>query len=114
MIIQGIEGTDTSLGWVGYAFATEAGDLVKLLEVSEPDGECIAPTPETIASNEYPLSRDLFIYVNKAKAAENPALVAYVDFYLADGTIAAANEEVGYVDLAPEVLAEQRAAWEGR
>jgi phosphate transport system substrate-binding protein len=114
VIIQGIEGTDTSLGWVGYAFATEAGDLVKLLEVSEPDGECVAPTPETIASNEYPLSRDLFIYVNKAKAAENPALVAYVDYYLAEGTIAAANEEVGYVDLAPEVLAEQRTAWEGR
>ena len=114
VIIQGVEGTDTSLGWVGYAYATEAGDLVKLLEVSEPDGECVAPTPETIASNEYPLSRDLFIYVNKANAAENPALVAYVDYYLAEGTIAAANQEVGYVDLAPEVLAEQRTAWEGR
>jgi phosphate transport system substrate-binding protein len=114
VIIQGIEGSDTSLGWVGYAFAVEAGDAVKLLEVSAPDGECVAPTPETIASNEYPLSRDLYIYVNKAKAAENPALVAYVDYYLADGTIAAANEEVGYVDLAPEVLAEQRTAWEAR
>jgi phosphate transport system substrate-binding protein len=114
VIIQGIEGSDTSLGWVGYAFAVEAGDLVKLIEVSEPDGECVAPTPETIASNDYPLSRDLFIYVNTAKAAENPAVVAYVDFYLAEGTIASVNEEVGYVDLAPEVLAEQRAAWEGR
>jgi phosphate transport system substrate-binding protein len=114
VIIQGIEGTDTSLGWVGYAFAVEAGDLVKLLAVSEPDGECVEPTPETIASNEYPLSRDLFIYVNTAKAAENPALAAYVDFYLAEGTIASVNEEVGYVDLAPEVLAEQRAAWEAR
>ena len=88
VIIQGIEGSDTSLGWVGYAFAVEAGDQVKLLEVSAPDGECVAPTPETIASNDYPLSRDLFIYVNKAKAAENPAVVAYVDFYLADGTVA--------------------------
>jgi phosphate transport system substrate-binding protein len=114
VIIQGIEGSDTSLGWVGYAFAVEAGDAVKLLEVSAPDGECVAPTPETIASNDYPLSRDLYIYVNKAKAAENPALVAYVDYYLADGTVAAVNEEVGYVDLAPEVLAEQRTAWEGR
>ncbi|HET9345516.1 MAG TPA: substrate-binding domain-containing protein [Candidatus Limnocylindrales bacterium] len=114
VIIQGIEGSDTSLGWVGYAFAVEAGDRVKLLEVSAPDGECVAPTPETIASNEYPLSRDLFIYVNTAKAAANPALAAYVDHYLADGTIAAVNEEVGYVDLAPEVLAESRATWEGR
>ena len=114
VIIQGIEGSDTSLGWVGYAFAVEAADAVKLLEVSAPDGECVAPTPESIASNDYPLSRDLFIYVNTAKAAENPALVAYVDYYLADGTIATVNDEVGYVDLAPDVLAESRAAWEGR
>ena len=52
--------------------------------------------------------------MNTAKAAANPALAAYVDHYLADGTIAAVNEEVGYVDLAPEVLAESRATWEGR
>jgi ABC-type phosphate transport system substrate-binding protein len=52
--------------------------------------------------------------VNKAKAAENPAVAAYVDYYLAEGTIAAANETVGYIDLAPDVLAESRNAWEGR
>ena len=64
------------------------------------------PTAETIASNEYPISRDLFIYVNKAKLAENPAIAAYVDYYLADGTIDGVLETVPYVPLAPEVLAE--------
>jgi phosphate transport system substrate-binding protein len=114
VIIEGIAGSDTSLGWVGYAFAIENADTVKLLQVSAPDGECVEPTPETIASGDYPLARDLFIYVNTAKAAENPALAAYVDFYLAEGTIASVNEEVGYINLAPEVLAESRTAWEGR
>jgi phosphate transport system substrate-binding protein len=114
VIIEGIAGTDTSVGWVGYAFAQENTDNVKHFEVDKGDGKCVEPTAETIASNEYPLARDLFIYVNKAKAAENEALAAFVDFYLADGTIAEANAEVGYIDLAPDVLATSRAAWEAR
>src|SRR5690606_24456498 len=49
VIIQGIQGSDTSLGWVGFAFASSA-ENVKVLEVDGGDG-CVAPTPETIADN---------------------------------------------------------------
>jgi len=115
VIIEGIAGADSSLGWVGYAYAEENLDKVKFFEVSkDPGGTCVAPTAETIASNEYPLSRDLFIYVNTDKASENPALAAFVDFFLADGTVAAVNETVGYINLADDALAESRSAWEGR
>jgi phosphate transport system substrate-binding protein len=114
VIVEGIAGTDTSLGWVGYAYASENADKVKHFAVDKGDGNCVEPTPETIASNEYPLARDLLIYVNTAKADGNPALAAFVDFYLAEGTIATANETAGYVDLAPDALAESRTAWEGR
>jgi phosphate transport system substrate-binding protein len=110
VIVEGIAGTDTSLGWVGYAFAEENVDRVKLLEVDGGNG-CVAPTPATIADNTYPISRDLFIYVNKARAAENPAVAAYVDYYLADGTLDTALQTVPYVPLAPEALAESQAAW---
>ncbi|HYO42942.1 MAG TPA: substrate-binding domain-containing protein [Candidatus Limnocylindrales bacterium] len=112
-IIDGIAGSDTSLGWVGFAFAEENKDKVGEIQVSkEANGTCVAPTPETIADGSYPLSRPLFIYVNKAKAAENAAIGAYVDFYLAEGTIATVLETVPYVNLAPEALAETRAAWD--
>ena len=112
-IIDGIAGSDTSLGWVGFAFAEENKDKVNEIAVAkEANGECIAPTAETIADGSYPLSRPLFIYVNKAKAAENAAVSAYVDFYLADGTIAKVLETVPYVNLTPEALAESRSAWE--
>jgi len=114
VIIEGIAGTDTSLGWVGYAFAQENTDKVKHFAVDKGDGKCVEPTAETIASNEYPLARDLFIYVDKQKAADNEALAGFAAFYLADGTIASANAEVGYIDLAPDVLAASRAAWDGR
>ena len=114
VIIEGIAGSATSLGWVGYAYAIEAADTVTLLEVSAPDGECVAPTPESIGSGDYPLARDLFIYVNKARADENPAVAAFVDFYLAEGTVSQVNDDVGYIDLDPAALAESRSAWEGR
>ncbi len=114
VIIEGIGGSPTSLGWVGYAFAEENQGIVKLLEVDDGESGCVAPTPETIASNEYPISRDLYIYVNAAKAEENAALAAFVDYYLADGTIATALETVPYVPLREEALAASRQAWEDR
>ena len=112
VIIEGIGGADSSLGWVGFAFYEENADAVTALEVDGGDG-CIAPTAETIASNEYPISRDLFIYVNTDRAADNDTLVEFVDYYLSDEGIAAV-EEAGYVPLTAEALDETRAAWEGR
>ncbi len=112
VIVEGISGTDTSLGWVGFAFFEENTDVIKALEVDGGDG-CVAPTTETIASNEYPVSRDLYIYVNTDKAASNPAVAGFVDFYLSDEGIALV-EEAGYVSLAADALDETRAAWEGR
>jgi phosphate transport system substrate-binding protein len=112
IIIQGIQGSDTSYGWVGFAFAKEAADVKILPIAGEPGGECITPTDETIADNSYPISRPLFIYVNKQKAEENPALAAYVDFYLGDGIPSVS--EVGYVDLSEADLAETRSVWESR
>ena len=49
--------------------------------------------------------------MNKAKAEENPAVKAFVDYYMAEGTIAAALEEVPYVSLTAEALAESQGAW---
>jgi phosphate transport system substrate-binding protein len=112
VIIEGIEGSDTSLGWVGFAFAEEAGDQVKELEVDGGDG-CVAPSADTIADGSYPLSRPLFVYVNKAKAESNAAVAAYVDFYLSDDGISSV-EEVGYVALPDDQLSETTTAWEDR
>ena len=111
VILQGIQSSDTSLGWVGFAYAAHASDM-KLLAVDGGDG-CVEPTPETISSNEYPISRDLWIYVNADKATENPAVAAYVDFYVTEGLITATSE-VGYVALTDEGRAETKARWDNR
>ncbi len=116
VIIEGIAGSDTSLGWVGFAFAEENLDRVKEIQIAaEPGGECISPTVETIADGSYPVSRGLYIYVNNAKVAENPALAGYVDFYLGDGYtegVTRAFGDSGYVELPADLLGEAQAAWE--
>jgi phosphate transport system substrate-binding protein len=116
VIIEGIAANPTSLGWVGFAFVEENLDVVKPLQVDGGDG-CIEPTPETIASNEYPIARDLFIYVNAAKLADNPALEAFVDFYVTEGitTMVGSDEgQVPYVALNDEAVAEVQAVWDSK
>jgi len=113
-IIAAMEASDSPLGWVGFAFAEEAGDQVKEVAVaSAPDGDCVEPSAEAIADGTYPLSRSLYIYVNAASAEDNPAVAGYVDYYLSDEGIASVAE-VGYVDLPADQLDATRATWEAK
>ena len=112
VIIQGIQSGDTTFGWVGFAFGAHASG-VKLLEVDGGDG-CVGANADTIASGEYPVSRSLYIYVNKAEAAENPALAAYVDFYMSDEGLGTAVSEVGYVNLTDDAKDDTRSSWAAR
>lgn len=111
VIIQAMEGSETALGFVGFAYAAEAGDAVKLLEIDAGSG-CVAPTTETIADGSYPISRSLYIYVNRAKAAENDALRALVDLYVSEDGLQAIVSQVGYVPLSPDRMEATRSAWE--
>ena len=116
VIIEGISANPTSLGWVGYAFVEENLDVVKPLAVDGGAG-CVEPTPETIASGEFPIARNLFIYVNAAKADENPALAAFVDYYVGEAvtTLVGPDEgQVPYVPLNEAVLEATQAAWADR
>ncbi len=111
VILQAIEGTPSALGYVGFAYAEEGGDTVKEVAVDAGDG-CIAPTRETIADGSYPLSRSLYVYVNKAKVAESPALKAFVDYYVSDDGLTLAVTEAGYVELPQERIDNTRSTWE--
>ena len=103
VIIEGIGGSPTSLGWVGYAFAEQADETVKLLQISNEaeDVACTEAVPDTISSGEYPIARDLYIYVKQESIESKPEVEAYVDLYLGDDGFASVGE-VGYVDLADE------------
>ena len=109
VIVEGV--TDSSLGWVGLAFARDA-EGVKPIEIDGGDG-CVAASDETVADTSYPISRPLFIYPSLQAVDENPAVAPFVDFYVSADGLALAGE-VGYVALTEEQGAATRSAWEGR
>jgi phosphate transport system substrate-binding protein len=111
VILSAMEGTPSALGYVGFAFAEEGGEAIKEIAIDGGSG-CVAPSRETIADGSYPLSRSLYIYVNKAKLAESPALEAFIDYYVSDSGLLTAVPEVGYVELPPDRIDATRAAWE--
>ena len=108
VIIDGIAGNEYSLGWVGFAFADANRDVVKLVEIDGGDG-CVSPTPETIASAEFPIARFLYTYIDAAQASD-PAIKAFVDFMLSDEGQTYVVE-AGYVNLDPADLAQSRSNW---
>jgi phosphate transport system substrate-binding protein len=110
VIIQAMEGSPNAIGFVGFAFAEEAGDQIKEVAIDAGDG-CVAPSTDTIADGTYPLSRSLFIYPNVATAQDDEAVKAFVDYYLTDEGLVTAVEEAGYVTLPADRQEATRSAW---
>jgi phosphate transport system substrate-binding protein len=83
-LVDGVAASNEALGYFGYSYFDQNRDRLRLLAVDSGNG-CVEPNTETISSGLYnPLSRPLFIYINKAHIAENPTLDAFVSFYLAN------------------------------
>jgi phosphate transport system substrate-binding protein len=99
-ILLGIEGERGALGYVPYAyFAPREGRTMKAVKIDAGQGP-VAPSVETVKNATYvPLSRPLFIYVNR-QAAERPEVKRFVEFYLANGAQLA--ELVKYIPLTDE------------
>ncbi len=97
LLAQGIENNANALGYFGFAYFEEHQGELKALAVDAGDGS-VSPSRETVESADYqPLSRPLFIYINAQAAQENPALQAFVQFYLENAPTIV--NEVGYVPL---------------
>jgi len=105
-IVTGIEGTEGSLGYVGFAFAESQKERLKILAVDGGDG-CVRPEIATIADGTYkPLSRPLFMYPS-TETARKPEVKAFIRYILDN------NEKVvtaaDYVPLTDELLTKARA-----
>lgn len=103
VLVQGIATDRLALGFFGFAYYEENASRLKLVPIEDGDESNgagpIAPSPQTVADGTYqPLSRPIFVYVNKS-AAERTEVDAFVDFYLAHA--ATLSREVGYIPLPP-------------
>lgn len=109
-IVTGIEGTEGSLGYVGYAFADSQKDKLKILAVDGGDG-CVKPELTTIADGSYaPLSRPLFMYPSTDTAAK-PEVKAFLQFILDNNE--RVNEAADYVPLTDDLLTQAKANLDG-
>ncbi|OJF93325.1 PstS family phosphate ABC transporter substrate-binding protein [Pararhizobium antarcticum] len=77
-----IDSNKNGIGVFGLSFYENNADKLKVATMSG-----IAPSTETIASGEYPVSRPLFFYVKKAHLGVIPGLKEYVEFFTDDQMI---------------------------
>ena len=110
LIVEGIEGSDSSLGWVGYAYYKAEEARMKAIAIENKDGACVAPTDDTVADGSYPFSRPLFIYVNVDKAKAYAAVASYVDLYMSEQGFAEVTD-AGYVAEPAEKQTAAQDAW---
>jgi phosphate transport system substrate-binding protein len=96
-LVQGVAGDKGGLGYFGYAYYIENKDKLKIVKIDGGKGP-IEPTEATINDGTYaPLSRPLFIYINR-KSMDRPEVKAFAKFLLsAEGR--PFIKETGYIEL---------------
>lgn len=83
-LVQGIAGNKHALGYIPFYYYQENTDKLKALAIDweKNDVGPVPPSLQNVEAGKYnPLSRPLFIYVNR-KAADRPEVKALVEFYL--------------------------------
>ncbi len=88
VLVAGVEAERYALGYFGYAYYPSAADKIRVIPIRDdkiPNSQCITPTDETVRTYQYPLSRPLFIYVNKKFWDEKEWLREFVIFYVENG-----------------------------
>lgn len=96
VLVQGIARDESALGFFGLAYYEHNRDKLKLVAIDNGKGP-VLPSFQTVVNGTYqPLSRPIFIYVNR-KAADRAEVNEFVKFYLMAGRKLV--REVGYVPL---------------
>lgn len=92
VLVTGVSGTKGAIGFFGFAYYIENKDTIRALNV---DG--IEPTHDTINDLSYPLSREIYTYVNNASLKDKEQVADFARFM--NDNAADLSEEVGYVKM---------------
>lgn len=107
VLVTGVAGDKYSLGYFGYAYYEANKDKIKAVPIDGGNGP-VEPTVENINQGAYtPLSRPVYIYVNKEYYDTRPELQTFVQYYM--DIVNDIVQEVGFIPLPEDVLAEQKA-----
>ncbi|EOA3785128.1 PstS family phosphate ABC transporter substrate-binding protein [Vibrio parahaemolyticus] len=100
IIVQGVSNDVDALGFFGLAYYEENKDKLKAAPISWKGSQPVEPSVENAKNATYqPLSRPIFIYVNKKSADEKAHVERFVNFYMDTSHAPELVKEVGYVPL---------------
>ncbi len=96
-LVTGVSRDKHSLGYFGYAYYVANQDKLRAVPIVNKAGKAVMPGESAVMDGSYnPLSRPLFIYVNK-KSLGKPEVRKFAEFFVTKGAEMAA--EVKYVPL---------------
>lgn len=103
VLVQGVNGDLGSLGYFGFSYYEANRAKLKLLAIDNNDGKPIKPSLDIIRNGAYkPLSRPLFLYVNKT-SAQRPEVVDFLEFLFAHAPEIVEHPKVNYVALSQDL-----------
>ena len=82
IIVKKLTKNKNAFGIFGYSFLIENDDK---LEGAYVNG--VLPTPTTISSGKYPISRSLFFYIKNSHASSVPSMKKYVSMFMSENMI---------------------------
>src|SRR5688500_1483921 len=99
VLVQGVAGDVDALGFFGRAYFLEYANKLKAVAIKpKDDAKAVMPSVEAARDGSYqPLSRPIFIYVNKKSVESKPEVAKFVEFYLDKKNALKLVKEVGYV-----------------
>lgn len=84
LIVQKLIGDKDMYGVFGYSFLEENADRLQAASLNG-----VAPTPDNIAQDKYPVARSMFFYVKKAHVGVVPGIEEYVAEFVSPGAMGA-------------------------
>lgn len=97
VLLDGIANEKYAFGFFGFAYYVDNQDTVRAIPIVNESGVAVLPSDTTVQDGSYnPLSRPLFIYVNKASLLEKPQVAAFVEFFFNEGGALKIMGDVGY------------------
>ncbi len=106
LIVQKLEANPDALGIFGFSFLEENGDKV---QGSTVDG--VAPSFDSIADGDYPVSRPLYFYVKAAHVGKIPGIQEYAAEFASEKAMGEDGylPEKGLIPLGEDELAQVQA-----
>lgn len=108
VLVQGVAGDRGALGYFGYSYYESNRERLKVVAIDNNDGKPVKPSPDVVRSGAYkPLSRPLFLYVNK-EAYARPEVRAFLSFLFDNAEKIVEHPRVNYVALPDRMYAAAR------